>query len=68
MLSNKGLAFALVGVSIGIFGLAFSLLGLAIVQEGSTNINAYVILGVLIALIGVAVSIASAPSIKKTDA
>lgn len=67
MVSSKGVAFALVGVSIGIFGLAVSMMGLAIVQEGSMNINAYVVLGVLIALVGVVVSFASAITIKNTD-
>jgi hypothetical protein len=68
MLSNKGVAFALVGVTIGIFGLALSILGLAVVQEGSMNVNAYVVLGVFIALVGVLVSLASAMTIKNANA
>jgi hypothetical protein len=68
MLSNKGVAFAVVGVTIGILGLALSILGLAVVQEGSMNINADVVLGVFIALIGVLVSLASAMAIKNANA
>jgi hypothetical protein len=68
MLSNKGVAFAVVGVTIGILGLSLSILGLAVLQEGSMNINAYVVLGVFVALVGVLVSFASAMAIKNIDA
>jgi hypothetical protein len=67
MPSNKGVAFALVGISVGIFGLALSILGLGIIQEGSMNFNAYVVLGVLVAFLGVVVSLVSAMSVKNTN-
>jgi hypothetical protein len=67
MLSNKGVAFALVGISVGILGLAISILGLAIIQEGSMNFNAYVVLGVFVAFVGVVLSLASAMTVKNTN-
>jgi hypothetical protein len=56
MVSDKGVAFALVGVSVGILGLALSMLGIAIIQESPMNFNAYVALGVFVAFFGVVIS------------
>ena len=66
MFPPKGMAYALVDVSIGIVGLAISMLGLALIQEGSTNINPYPVIGIFIALMGVVASLMAATSIKNT--
>ena len=60
MLSSRGIALALTGVSIGVLGLTVSILGLAIIQGQGTNFNPYPFLGILIAIVGVFVSLISA--------
>jgi len=66
MSSSKAVAFAIVGLSIGILGVTLSLLGLAIIQEGSTNFNAYPYFGVLAVVVGVVVSLISALAINNS--
>jgi hypothetical protein len=67
MSSNRSIAFAIFGLSIGVLGVALSLFGLAIVVEGSTNINIYPLLGVGVALVGVVVSLTYAINTRDTN-
>jgi hypothetical protein len=60
MSSSRGVAFALVGVSLGAFGITLSILGLANIQEGSSSFDVFPYFGVLVALIGVVISLISA--------
>ncbi len=64
MKPNKGTAWAVAGVSIGILGLAFSLLGVVIALEGSMNIGPTAFLGIAIAAVGMLVALLAASSIR----
>ncbi len=61
---SKGTAWAVAGVSIGILGLAVSLLAVVITLEGSMNIGPAAFLGIAIAAVGMLAALLAASSIK----
>ncbi len=62
---SKGTAWAVGGVSIGILGLAISLLAVVITLEGSSNIGPAAILGIAIAAVGMLVALLAASTIRE---
>lgn len=59
----KGFAFVLIGISIGVFGVTLSMIGLALTILTSIY-NGFLPLGAGVAFVGVLVSIVSAVSIR----
>jgi len=60
-MKNRSVAFAIWGVSIGIFGISLSFIGISYqLAQNSTNFGPYPVMGVLIAAIGVVVSLLAA--------
>ncbi len=64
MTPGKGTAWAVAGVSIGILGLAVSLMAVVITLEGSMNIGPTAFLGIAIAAVGMLVALLAASSIR----
>ena len=65
MRPSKGTAWAVAGVSIGILGLAISLLGVSFAQGGGPNIGPEAFLGIAVAAMGMLVALLAASSIRE---
>jgi hypothetical protein len=60
-MKNRVVAFAIAGVSIGIFGLSLSFIGLSYqLAQNTTNFGPYPVLGALLAAVGMVISILAA--------
>ena len=55
----KSVTFSLLGVAIGIFGLSVSIGGLALTQLYPNGVNIGIVVGTIIALVGVIVALAA---------
>ncbi len=66
MQPNKGIAFGLLGITIAIFGLSVSMIGVAYTQAySSTGVNVGVAVGAVIAYAGIIVALVPALSLKE---
>jgi hypothetical protein len=60
-MKNRSSAFAVAGVSIGIFGLSLSFIGISYqLAQNSTNFGPYPVFGALLAAVGMVISILAA--------
>lgn len=65
MRPSKGIAFAVAGVAVGLFGLSMSILGLIIAQQGTTSIGPMGVFGSLVAGVGVFIALLAVSAIKE---
>ncbi len=65
MRPNKGIAFAVAGVTVGLFGLSLSILALIIAHQPSFNIGPGALIGSLVAATGILISFLAASAIKE---